>query len=58
MLSRNLEQTLHRSLSFASDRRHEYATLEHLLLGLADDTDACNGAARLRCRSEEAPCRN
>jgi ATP-dependent Clp protease ATP-binding subunit ClpA len=40
MLSRNLEQTLHRSLSFASDRRHEYATLEHLLLGLADDGDA------------------
>ncbi len=40
MLSRNLEQTLHRALSFASDRRHEYATLEHLLLGLADDTDA------------------
>ncbi len=40
MLSRNLEQTLHRSLSFASDRRHEYATLEHLLLGLADDSDA------------------
>ena len=40
MLSRNLEQTLHRSLSLASERRHEYATLEHLLLGLADDTDA------------------
>ncbi len=40
MLSRNLEQTLHRALSFASDRHHEYATLEHLLLGLADDTDA------------------
>ncbi len=40
MLSRNLEQTLHRALSFASDRRHEYATLEHLLLGLADDSDA------------------
>ena len=40
MLSRNLEQTLHRALSFASDRRHEYATLEHLLLGLCDDTDA------------------
>jgi ATP-dependent Clp protease ATP-binding subunit ClpA len=40
MLSRNLEQTLHRSLSFASERRHEYATLEHLLLGLTDDTDA------------------
>ncbi|HTR16559.1 MAG TPA: Clp protease N-terminal domain-containing protein, partial [Acetobacteraceae bacterium] len=40
MLSRNLEQTLHRALSFASERRHEYATLEHLLLGLADDSDA------------------
>jgi ATP-dependent Clp protease ATP-binding subunit ClpA len=40
MLSRNLEQTLHRALSFASDRRHEYATLEHLLLGLTDDVDA------------------
>jgi ATP-dependent Clp protease ATP-binding subunit ClpA len=40
MLSRNLEQTLHRALSLASERRHEYATLEHLLLGLADDTDA------------------
>src|SRR5246500_2094193 len=40
MLSRNLEQTLHCALSLASERRHEYATLEHLLLGLADDTDA------------------
>ena len=40
MLSRNLKQTLHRALSLASERRHEYATLEHLLLGLADDTDA------------------
>ncbi len=27
-------------MSLASERRHEYATLEHLLLGLADDTDA------------------
>ncbi len=40
MLSRNLEQTLHRALSLAGDRRHEYATLEHLLLGLVDDGDA------------------
>ncbi len=40
MLSRNLEQTLHRALSLASERKHEYATLEHLLLGLADDSDA------------------
>ncbi len=40
MLSRALEQTLHRSLSYASDRHHEYATLEHLLLGLTEDSDA------------------
>ncbi len=40
MLSRNLEQTLHRALSLAADRKHEYATLEHLLLGLVDDPDA------------------
>ncbi len=40
MLSRNLEQTLHRALGLASERRHEYATLEHLLLSLAEDSDA------------------
>ncbi len=38
--SRNLEQTLHRALALASERRHEYATLEHLLLSLIDDTEA------------------
>jgi len=40
MLSRNLEQSLHRALSHATERRHEYATLEHLLLSLAEDQDA------------------
>src|SRR6202789_66197 len=40
MLSRNLEQTLHRALQLAADRKHEYATLEHLLLGLVEDADA------------------
>ncbi|MEQ9175723.1 MAG: Clp protease N-terminal domain-containing protein, partial [Alphaproteobacteria bacterium] len=40
MLSRNLEQTLHRALSFANEHRHEYATLEHLLLALTEDDDA------------------
>lgn len=40
MLSRNLEQTLHRALSIANERHHEYATLEHLLLALTDDQDA------------------
>ena len=40
MLSRNLEQTLHRALNIANERGHEYATLEHLLLALTDDQDA------------------
>ncbi len=40
MLSRNLEQTLHRALALATERRHEYATLEHLLLALTEDQDA------------------
>ncbi|MBO6520894.1 MAG: ATP-dependent Clp protease ATP-binding subunit ClpA [Rhodospirillales bacterium] len=40
MLSRNLEQTLHRALALAAERSHEYATLEHLLLSLTDDQDA------------------
>ena len=39
MLSRNLEQTLHRALAHATERSHEYATLEHLLLSLTDDQD-------------------
>ena len=38
--SRSLEQSLHRALALANDRHHEYATLEHLLLSLTDDTDA------------------
>src|SRR5499427_8650390 len=40
MLSRNLEKTLHRALAHANERRHEYATLEHLLLSLTEDRDA------------------
>src|SRR4051812_16365970 len=40
MLSRNLEQTLHRALAYANERRHEYATVEHLLLALTEDQDA------------------
>jgi ATP-dependent Clp protease ATP-binding subunit ClpA len=39
-LSRSLEQALHRAIKLASDRHHEYATLEHLLLALLDDPDA------------------
>ena len=40
MLSQNLEQSLRRALALAAERRHEYATLEHLLLALTEDADA------------------
>jgi len=40
MLSKHLEATLHRALGFAKEYKHEYATLEHLLLALSDDPDA------------------
>ena len=39
-LSRSLEQALHHAIKLASERHHEYATLEHLLLALIDDADA------------------
>ena len=39
MLSRNLEQSLHRALAIATEHNHEFATLEHLLLSLTDDQD-------------------
>jgi ATP-dependent Clp protease ATP-binding subunit ClpA len=45
VFSRALEKTLRKALAIANERRHEYATLEHLLLALIDDPD---GAAVLR----------
>ncbi|WP_074380767.1 ATP-dependent Clp protease ATP-binding subunit ClpA [Bartonella doshiae] len=36
----SLEEVLHRALTIATQARNEYATLEHLLLALLDDTDA------------------
>lgn len=41
MLSKNLELSLHRALTLAHKCSHEYATLEHLLLALTEDPDAC-----------------
>ena len=35
--ARELETTLHNALAAAAGRKHEYATLEHLLLALIDD---------------------
>ena len=38
--TQSLEKTLHGALQNATDRSHEYATLEHLLLALVEDADA------------------
>ncbi|RCK53741.1 Clp protease ClpX [Thalassospira profundimaris] len=56
MLSRNLEESLHRALAYASERRHEYATLEHLLLSLTEDQDAV--AVLKACRVDVDRLRN
>ena len=40
MLSRNLEHTLRRALTMATEMTHEFATLEHLLMSLTEDQDA------------------
>ena len=60
MISANLESTLRSALEYANVRRHEYATLEHLLLALTQDEDAvavlnaCNvDIARVRTELED-----
>ncbi|MBY0613233.1 MAG: ATP-dependent Clp protease ATP-binding subunit ClpA [Beijerinckiaceae bacterium] len=50
--SKNLEKALHQALALANERRHEYATLEHLLLALIDDSDA---AAVLKACNVDVP---
>jgi ATP-dependent Clp protease ATP-binding subunit ClpA len=45
--SQGLERALHQALTYANERHHEYATLEHLLLALIDDADA--GAVMRAC---------
>jgi ATP-dependent Clp protease ATP-binding subunit ClpA len=39
-LTASLEDAIHRAIGFANARRHELATLEHLLLALLDEPDA------------------
>ena len=38
--SQTLEDTLQRSIDYASQKKHEHVTIEHLLLSLTDDKDA------------------
>ena len=50
-----LEETIHKALTLASERKHELATLEHLLLALLDDKDA--SAVMIACDVEIEPLR-
>jgi len=40
MLSSNLEKTLKKAYELATNKKHEYVTLEHLLFSLMEDSDA------------------
>ena len=53
--ARELEQTLHNALAEASRRRHEYATLEHLLIALIDDEHAAAMADEAAARPIAPP---
>ena len=57
MLSRELEETLRRAMSNATDRNHEFATLEHLLLALVEDSDALEvlSACKVDCLLYTSP---
>ena len=39
-LTKTLEEAIRRAIRLANERRHEFATLEHLLLSLIDEPDA------------------
>jgi ATP-dependent Clp protease ATP-binding subunit ClpA len=49
IITKELQHTLRKAFDLATERRHEYVTLEHLLLALLDDPkarralEACNG---------------
>jgi ATP-dependent Clp protease ATP-binding subunit ClpA len=53
MLSRELEETLRRAMSDATARTHEFATLEHLLLALTEDSDALEVLSACKVNIEE-----
>ena len=51
--STTLEQAIHSALALANARRHEFATLEHLLLALIDEPDAARVMKAIRVDIED-----
>jgi len=51
--SNTLEQAIHAALATANSKRHEFATLEHLLLALLDEPDAVRVLQACSVETEE-----
>ena len=51
--SNTLEQAIHAALALANARKHEFATLEHLLLALIDEPDALRVLKACSVETEE-----
>ncbi len=57
MLSKELEITLNNAFTYAHSKRHEFITVEHLLLALLDNAtvipilEACGGSSNLDVES-------
>ena len=41
MINQELEQNLNTAFKIAQTQKHEFVTVEHLLLALLDNSDAC-----------------
>mgnify|MGYP000571926314 CR=1 FL=1 len=52
MLNKELEQTLNNAFVFAREHRHEFMTVEHLLLALVDCDDTAGRLLKLSAIEE------
>ena len=55
MLNKELEQTLNNAFVFAREHRHEFMTVEHLLLALLDNPAAQEALKARGCETFCAP---
>mgnify|MGYP001393961974 CR=1 FL=1 len=53
MISSRLETTLQRAIELARASRHEYTTLEHLLIALLEDEDTKHLTKTLRLKEQK-----
>ncbi|MEK6734828.1 MAG: AAA family ATPase [Pseudomonadota bacterium] len=53
MLSKSLEDSLHRALDIAKEYKHEFATLEHLLLALLEESQILELLTKLSVNIED-----